>query len=55
MSTKENIPDPYNGRLTIPAPLAREVDSNTAWQEFEELNDYFDTQYAETESPSIED
>jgi len=43
------MPDPYNGRSTIPVPLAKEIDSDTAWQEFLKMDDFFDTQYAETE------
>lgn len=53
MSNKKTIPDPYNGRSTIPAPLAKEINSNTAWQEFAEMDDFFNTQYLDTEFSPI--
>lgn len=49
MSKINTAPDPYDGRSTIPAALAKEIDSDTAWQEFVEMDNFLNTQYIETE------
>ena len=39
--------DPYKGGATIPAPLMVEMNSDAAWQDFQDSVTWMDAQYEE--------
>ncbi len=41
--------DPYFGRPSIPSPVAVEVDTDSAWQDFQDTAARMDAEYSETE------
>jgi hypothetical protein len=49
--------DPYEGssRYTIPMPIAAEVNSDTVWQDFNEVGAQLDAQFAKTDFIELKD
>ncbi len=45
--------DPYLGRNTVPAPLAVELDSDEAWQDFQETCASLDDGFADTQVDAV--
>ncbi|NVO07070.1 MAG: hypothetical protein HXX19_14645 [Rhodoferax sp.] len=41
--------DPYIGRPTIPIPVAVEVNTDSAWQDFQDTSARMDAEYSETQ------
>ena len=41
--------DPYLGRLSIPTPVAVELDTDAAWQDFQDSAARMDAEYSDTE------
>lgn len=45
--------DPYGGERTIPAPLAVEHNSESAWQDFQDTETRMDAEYAATQMAAL--
>lgn len=45
--------DPYLGRNTVPAPLAVELNSEEAWQDFQDTCANLDDDFADTQVDAV--